>query len=196
MRGTRRLARPVWHVQRFILAGAGNTGVVVDRGLHVTVHPRGCGEHHIGIGGAQGSGGSSPRVRGTHIDTARINRHRRFIPAGAGNTLETMKGVNTSAVHPRRCGEHYIGYEITDETAGSSPQVRGTPGTVSMYYHVPRFIPAGAGNTCDMLKLGVRDTVHPRRCGEHQRLLKMAFLQYGSSPQVRGTPRPEPSRRG
>ena len=55
-------------VTRFIPAGAGNTAPFTSEEMLSAVHPRGCGEH---IRREQHNGrehGSSPRVRGTHVD--------------------------------------------------------------------------------------------------------------------------------
>ena len=50
-----------------------------------------------------------------------------------------------------------------------------------------RFIPAGAGNTKNARKPTYRPAVHPRGCGEHHRRNSPVFVDYGSSPRVRGT---------
>uniref|UniRef100_E6QU52 Uncharacterized protein n=1 Tax=mine drainage metagenome TaxID=410659 RepID=E6QU52_9ZZZZ len=52
-------------------------------------------------------------------------------------------------------------------TFGSSPQARGTHGTLKYFYSVSRFIPAGAGNTRLLFASGSFAAVHPRRRGEH-----------------------------
>ena len=51
---------------------------------------------------------------------------RRFIPACAGNTLASSSAFNSSAVHPRVCGEHIPANPIKIPLTGSSPRVRGT----------------------------------------------------------------------
>lgn len=50
--------------------------------------------------------GLSPLARGTHIlqNTRLIST--RFIPAGAGNTIEIVFGIYSEAVYPRWRGEH------------------------------------------------------------------------------------------
>ncbi len=70
---------------------------------------------------------------------------------------------------------------------GSSPQVRGTHWTCEHTKFGSRFIPAGAGNTCSSPRQGALHPVHPRRCGEHWRVVDFNFTLLGSSPQVRGT---------
>ena len=115
---------------------------------------------------------------------------RRFIPACAGNSAKVD--------YPDPLG------------AGSSPRVRGTRrdgcrGSVGV-----RFIPACAGNSLGRGERGRQSPVHPRVCGELQRLSgvvqerrrfipacagnsvvlrkRKAFVN-GSSPRVRGTRR-------
>ena len=54
-----------------------------------TVHPRGRGEHGIGHSPLAVISGSSPRARGTHRRNVPKDNRSRFIPAGAGNTVQT-----------------------------------------------------------------------------------------------------------
>ncbi len=51
-----------------------------------------------------------------------------------------------------------------------------------------RFIPAGAGNTCDLARGHSRRAVHPRGRGEHQKRWRELWADVGSSPRARGTP--------
>ena len=51
--------------------------------------------------------GSSPRMRGTLLTIVTAGFWLRFIPAHAGNTLETYVLVARPSVHPRACGEHF-----------------------------------------------------------------------------------------
>ncbi len=72
---------------RFIPAGAGNTYRSNGRNTEFSVYPRWRGEHwqnkHRGTRGA----GLSPLARGTLDQAVLFFQRRRFIPAGAGNTL-------------------------------------------------------------------------------------------------------------
>ena len=86
VRGTRAIIQFLMQQARFIPAGAGNTEVLGQRIPEYTVHPRGCGEHNEAARIGFKPAGSSPRVRGTPLARCRRIRHRRFIPAGAGNT--------------------------------------------------------------------------------------------------------------
>ena len=94
--------------------------------------------------------GSSPQARGTPFPPAQYGSYRRFIPAGAGNTLECKTAGSHMTVHPRRRGEHTVDLESQDAWDGSSPQARGTPAITIRIAHKNRFIPAGAGNTHNM----------------------------------------------
>ena len=75
---------------------------------------------------------------------------------------------------------------------GSSPRVRGT--LRNEQGNVPRqgIIPACAGNTFQGCWLHSRGWDHPRVCGEHNGVEDLKKALWGSSPRVRGTPRPDP----
>lgn len=51
-------------------------------------------------------GGLSPLARGTHNSQINIYFVRRFIPAGAGNTIADAPGIARATVYPRWRGEH------------------------------------------------------------------------------------------
>ena len=111
--------------------------------------------------------GSSPQARGTPVDAFCNRWRKRFIPAGAGNTLLTSPVPSVGPVHPRRRGEHApVAVSITSYS-GSSPQARGTP-------------------QIDEHQLSMQ-TVHPRRRGEHVECDFQLRPKSGSSPQARGT---------
>ena len=94
---------------RFIPARAGNSNRALPRTWLVPVHPRACGELDIDTIIQVGSNGSSPRVRGT-LNIERMNmRKNRFIPARAGNSSCENATTPTAPVHPRACGELFIG---------------------------------------------------------------------------------------
>ena len=73
------------------------------------VHPRGCGEHMKLPARAATLPGSSPRVRGTLHAGKGCSFIHRFIPAGAGNTCVPFWMKPEISVHPRGCGEHFLG---------------------------------------------------------------------------------------
>ena len=126
-------------------------------------------------------------MRGTPSPPPLGGRPQRFIPARAGNTRRAEKRYAEVSVHPRACGEHFR--EVLDEVRvrGSSPRVRGTRILDFLTIHLPRFIPARAGNTACNLRPVARNLVHPRACGEHMSATVAMMSSYGSSPRVRGT---------
>ena len=157
-------------ILRFIPAGAGNTGTVVDRHKTVTVHPRRRGEHAPRRGGRGLTHGSSPQARGTRWIYPCATGQLRFIPAGAGNTIAVAAFAPYVAVHPRRRGEHASSAPTCAARTGSSPQARGTPFCHKLSSVSNRFIPAGAGNTASEPGICDAHAVHPRRRGEHYRV--------------------------
>ena len=72
---------------RFIPAGAGNTPSAAAPHRYRAVYPRWRGEHSRKTKRPPASRGLSPLARGTHGLLSVSPPERRFIPAGAGNTL-------------------------------------------------------------------------------------------------------------
>ncbi len=89
-RGTRTVcaARPA--PARFIPAGAGNTNSLISEEMTGAVYPRWRGEHTHGISTGLNQSGLSPLARGTHCPRCGVFVTTRFIPAGAGNTSQTV----------------------------------------------------------------------------------------------------------
>ncbi len=71
-----------------------------------TVYPRWRGEHEAISKTPAIAAGLSPLARGTRTKYPSLNPRRRFIPAGAGNTIETFHAIKQAAVYPRWRGEH------------------------------------------------------------------------------------------
>ena len=94
-----------------------------------------------------GTVGLSPLARGTHVANRLIIIYFRFIPAGAGNTIEIVFGIYSEAVYPRWRGEHMWQYCRFRCGSGLSPLARGTQTVPARLLPGGRFIPAGAGNT-------------------------------------------------
>ena len=94
----------VFH-RRFIPAGAGNARAACGKPRNRAVHPRGCGERSNYPDNLNRSAGSSPRVRGTHLQAVERLERPRFIPAGAGNAVRYKDFWGLTPVHPRGCGE-------------------------------------------------------------------------------------------
>ena len=112
---------------RFIPAGAGNTKFILINTAFVSVYPRWRGEHFTTIGGHATAHGLSPLARGTQIWGAPLMKSKRFIPAGAGNTIETFHAIKQAAVYPRWRGEHLLIKWRARCVYGLSPLARGTP---------------------------------------------------------------------
>ena len=131
--------------------------------------------------------GLSPLARGTHIlqNTRLIST--RFIPAGAGNTCCSSWWSAAIAVYPRWRGEHFYSVNNRSLIVGLSPLARGTPavGTVKLRYC--RFIPAGAGNTIEIVFGIYSEAVYPRWRGEHLTINTRFKINFGLSPLARGT---------
>ncbi len=131
---------------RFIPACAGNAH---DGGLpvvHTAVHPRMRGERNSPSEQLAGGVGSSPHARGTLDTHLPPLRHRRFIPACAGNAVNSLRSRKNIAVHPRMRGERRGGCPDPVVDDGSSPHARGTLRCSMMRRAGTRFIPACAGN--------------------------------------------------
>ena len=188
MRGTQRLGSWGRCTRRFIPAHAGNTWIRACVDIRHAVHPRACGEHGMRKSSGIGASGSSPRMRGTHLNTVARSGMSRFIPAHAGNTIIEPSSAPAPTVHPRACGEHVGGSPAFDPASGSSPRMRGTQIDKNSGSTIIRFIPAHAGNTRSATMSQSTPTVHPRACGEHAFMAWSCGLTIGSSPRMRGTP--------
>ena len=88
------------------------------------------------------------------------------------------------------CGEHYKHRGSITPNPGSSPHVRGAHVTAMVHHTSAGIIPACAGSTdIDAIKRLVAGD-HPRMCGEHLDGDTLNNVASGSSPHVRGAPRP------
>ncbi|ARO93189.1 hypothetical protein FORC38_0916 [Salmonella enterica] len=134
-------------MSRFIPAGAGNTCSSTSTSSDETVYPRWRGEHFTLVVVEADINGLSPLARGTRWSLCVMMYYARFIPAGAGNTDDSVTITGETPVYPRWRGEHY-GAAIQRATQGGlSPLARGTLRQGENRGVPPRFIPAGAGNT-------------------------------------------------
>ena len=187
MRGTHEAVEQDLQPVGIIPAYAGNTFFLPPSRRTVWDHPRVCGEHMLMKGASASSGGSSPRMRGTHTGRLEFAQYVGIIPAYAGNTVGAGDCCGEPGDHPRVCGEHKWLSAVPSALAGSSPRMRGThpDGTAD---HLRRgIIPAYAGNTkrANPFSNKVRD--HPRVCGEHTLQEVIDWCEQGSSPRMRGT---------
>ena len=136
------------HPRRGIIpAYAGNTAVCNGSSACKRDHPRVCGEHGSPAQVTCTRPGSSPRMRGTHVDRIGLLSHLGIIPAYAGNTHRMRHPYPTSGDHPRVCGEHRLFNGVPTSVPGSSPRMRGTPIVIIIILVKYGIIPAYAGNT-------------------------------------------------
>ena len=126
VRGTQAIMRLLGFGRGIIPACAGNTALCRSQRAARRDHPRVCGEHLLIIFGSLEFTGSSPRVRGTRLELARVFRQRGIIPACAGNTSSACRRPRGTWDHPRMCGEHCAWLVSVNAWSGSSPRVRGT----------------------------------------------------------------------
>ena len=110
-------------------------------------HPRVCGEHIYVTNPDLLDSGSSPRMRGTLAEEAKVQALNGIIPAYAGNTASRACSSGTERDHPRVCGEHFAFAFLEVSIEGSSPRMRGTPRDPPTPRRTAGIIPAYAGNT-------------------------------------------------
>ena len=147
MRGTLAGTIPVDAVQGIIPAYAGNTFSATPTPTSTGDHPRACGEHTTHDLFVVAELGSSPRMRGTHLQRAYDAQRHGIIPAYAGNTARSRCRCRTARDHPRVCGEHRVEPLGPVVELGSSPRMRGTLLYALYAVNSGGIIPAYAGNT-------------------------------------------------
>ncbi len=173
VRGTLHHGRVATVDDRVIPAGAGNAQSPTHLAFCTTGHPRGCGERS---------------------DRARVGvEELRVIPAGAGNAAAQNSRLRAVSGHPRGCGERFENGFADPTDDGSSPRVRGTRISRTTTRSPRRVIPAGAGNASEGQAMRRNGSGHPRGCGERRSGDHPPRGAGGSSPRVRGTPRPPPA---
>ena len=91
--------------RRFIPAGAGNSNRLFVFPIFMTVYPRWRGELCIKTSVKNFAVGLSPLARGTRTRDAPRFVGTRFIPAGAGNSIDCWVILENVAVYPRWRGE-------------------------------------------------------------------------------------------
>ena len=131
--------------------------------------------------------GSPPPVRGTRDLPAGGSGLCGITPACAGNTDLIIILKVYYKDHPRLCGEHRTSRVPNPGTCGSPPPVRGTLDVHNYDLRTDRITPACAGNTITPTSAKCLFTDHPRLCGEHSWLCRLALRTLGSPPPVRGT---------
>ena len=161
---------PRVHSQRpgLIPACAGSTGHRVSLVAGAWAHPRLCGEHVVVSPSVIDAWGSSPPVRGAPLDASKATTGDGLIPACAGSTWDSLRVGFPCRAHPRLCGEHSMCPPRLSRVVGSSPPVRGAPGSARGCLRRAGLIPACAGSTSSRTCWRLSARAHPRLCGEHQ----------------------------
>ena len=151
------LARGARHSQadpatalRFIPAGAGNTPASSVYSARSPVYPRWRGELMLLFVASGSDCGLSPLARGTQPLFKNLVPFYRFIPAGAGHSLNEALDCRKHAVYPRWRGELILFAAESLCRYGLSPLARGTPPIFPYRRVAERFIPAGAGNSLNI----------------------------------------------
>ena len=132
--------------------------------------------------------GSSPRMRGAPVRDDGALHVPGIIPADAGSTGLVAAGGGHFEDHPRGCGEHARALRSPCRMEGSSPRMRGAPCRYTAGYRYGGIIPADAGSTRPLPRLGEHVEDHPRGCGEHTAPRFRTGSFPGSSPRMRGAP--------
>ena len=149
-------------------------------------HPRACGEQVPGLSSVDGTGGSSPRVRGAVCRCVCGICRVGIIPARAGSSTDRCAATSWRRDHPRACGEQKLATVKVFGRWGSSPRVRGAaerrrPGEAGR-----GIIPARAGSSATSLEVSLAPRDHPRASGEQENVIRKLTSRKGSSPRVRG----------
>ena len=150
-----------------IPAYAGSTKKLQRNLLMIWDHPRVCGEHAVRWPLPGIAAGSSPRMRGAHVELFVRSLVLGIIPAYAGSTCWSPSWCRRGWDHPRVCGEHNTAVTAMCGVSGSSPRMRGAPRDALGDRVAHGIIPAYAGSTTVWRGGYSMRRDHPRVCGEH-----------------------------
>ncbi len=165
-RGTRISDNADYFDERFIPAGAGNSPPIYRYPEKYAVYPRWRGELVTFAWIDNSRTGLSPLARGTPTASGGPRPEPRFIPAGAGNSASGGEKRHGPSVYPRWRGELAMRSDSSRRASGLSPLARGTPADRLAATVLPRFIPAGAGNSFYAYVALRHWAVYPRWRGE------------------------------
>ena len=130
--------------------------------------------------------GTSPRTRGKLLLGHFWQEELRNIPAHAGKTVPRHNPNHPHTEHPRARGENgfvTVGFGGFD---GTSPRTRGKPLWLGFCFNLMRNIPAHAGKTSTVMRLGFVKREHPRARGENGQKDTERTPSCGTSPRTRG----------
>ena len=113
--------------RRIIPAHAGQTADSWHEYAQGSDLPRACGANYKPQLADFRASGSSPRMRGKPEHADRRLRHRRIIPAHAGQTTCSSPSSTSAPDHPRACGANLAASSEARCANGSSPRMRGKP---------------------------------------------------------------------
>ena len=188
VRGNLRPALPGQFPERSIPACAGEPSVAQADRHPVWVYPRVCGGTIASFSNRLTHSGLSPRVRGNRPGPRQRTRRRGSIPACAGEPPERRRTPSLRRVYPRVCGGTRSTRSEQPRVSGLSPRVRGNLGRHRPERHLPRSIPACAGEPQATPATASPSPVYPRVCGGTGRHDAAVNLLVGLSPRVRGNP--------
>ena len=187
MRGSRVVPFAISCSDGIIPAHAGLTAPSSTPASSCRDHPRACGAHAPSSRPRHPRPGSSPRMRGSRIDSFGIICAIGIIPAHAGLTLAICCVSGLIGDHPRACGAHGRYCPKCCQSQGSSPRMRGSPQLLAGRAVFLGIIPAHAGLTFARPKLWKYSRDHPRACGAHDPAWRCPGELRGSSPRMRGS---------
>ncbi len=149
-------------------------------------HPRVCGATVVPSSPPVMVSGSSPRVRGDQDERLSEATGPGLIPACAGRPRTRIRTGPNRWAHPRVCGAtaEHVGSEFA--AMGSSPRVRGDPGSAGYPPTPGGLIPACAGRPGVGWVTHTPKRAHPRVCGATMEGVEEPEQARGSSPRVRG----------
>ena len=132
---------------RIIPAHAGQTLTNEAGSTRRPDHPRACGANSAISANHVPLFGSSPRMRGKHLNEPLHVTNVRIIPAHAGQTPDELVWLTLPTDHPRACGANPVLSFIIPSVIGLSPRMRGKPAFRVDVAAGGRIIPAHAGQT-------------------------------------------------
>jgi len=174
---------------RFTPTGVGTTYTSTQKGVSLTVHPHGRGDHgeYENVNGF--AYGSPPRAWGPRREAARTPSGSRFTPTGVGTTSFTGHYPFSPAVHPHGRGDHFPLSRERGSFTGSPPRAWGPPHQVQQVPPAGRFTPTGVGTTAKSAAMAFTTPVHPHGRGDHLEPPHAGRLRRGSPPRAWGPPR-------